>query len=83
MEVSLATVPYLIRWSVCACVLTVRVETHIYWGTKLVSQIESKGVRLSVSASDCICMRINEMLYDYGTLNKAKRVDSLSYIPHT
>jgi len=21
------------------------------------------------------------MLYDYGTLNKAKRVDSLSYIP--
>jgi len=66
---------------VCACVLTVRVETHIYRGTELVSQIESEGVSLSVSASDCICMRNNEMLYDYGTLNKAKRVDSLSYIP--
>ena len=42
-------------------------DTHIYRGTELVSQIESKGVSLSVSASDCICMRINEMPYDYGS----------------
>ena len=38
-------------------------------------------MNLLVSVSDCICMRNNEMLYDYVTLNKAKRVDSLSYIP--
>ena len=50
-------------WS--GAVLTVRVETHIYRGTELVSQIESEGVSLSVSASDCICMRNNEMLYDF------------------
>ena len=49
----------------CACVLTVRVETHIYRGTESVSQIESEGVSLSVSVSDCICMRNNEMLCDF------------------
>ena len=65
----------------CLCADSSGSDTHIYRGTESVSQIESEGVSLSVSASDCICMRNNEMLYDYGTLNKAKRVDSLSYIP--
>jgi len=50
---------------VCACVLTVRVETHIYWGTESVSQIGSEEESLLVSVGDCIRMRINEMLYDF------------------
>ena len=49
----------------CASVLTVRVETHIYRGTELVSQIESKGESLSVSVSGCIRVRNNVMLCDF------------------
>jgi len=41
---------------VCACVLTVQVETHIYRGTESVSQIESEEESLLVSVGDCIRM---------------------------
>ena len=69
----------------CASVLTVQVEPHIYRDTESVSQRVREGQSLLVSVSDCVRMRNNEMLYDFmeRTLNKAKRVDSLSYIPHT
>jgi len=59
----------------CASVLTVQVEPHIYRGTESVSQKErerereSESVRvcqsLLVSVSDCVRMRNNEMLYDF------------------
>jgi len=49
-------------------------DTHIYRGTESVSQIGSEEESLLVSVSDCICMRNNEMLYDYGTLNKASEL---------
>jgi len=42
---------------VCACVLTVQIETHIYRGTESVSQIESEEESLLVSVGDCIRMR--------------------------
>ena len=50
---------------VCACVLTVQVDTHIYRGMESVSQIESEEESLLVSVGDCIRMRNNEMLYDF------------------
>ena len=40
-------------------------DTHIYRGTELVSQIESKGESLSVSVSGCIRVRNNVMLCDF------------------
>ena len=49
----------------CLCADGPGSDTHIYQNTELVSQIESEGVSLSVSASDCICMRNNEMLCDF------------------
>ena len=47
--------------------LTVQVQTRLYTEilSLLVIEIESKGESLSVSVSDCICMRSNEMLYDF------------------
>ena len=45
--------------------------------------IESEEESLLVSVGDRIRMRNNEMLYDFETSNKAKRVDSLSFIPHS
>ena len=68
MKASLATVPYLIGWCVCACVLTVQIEPRIYTEIRSLLVIESLRVReesLLVSASDGICMRNNEMLYDF------------------
>jgi len=74
MEVSLATVPCLIRW-VCACVLTVQVETHIYRDTESVSQRESERDRvcwcLSVTVYACGTMRCCMTLW---TLNKASEL---------
>ena len=68
MEVSLATVPCLIR-CVCACVLTVQIEPHIYTRILSLLVIEIERAResqsLLVSDSDGICMRNNEMLYDF------------------
>ena len=50
-----------------ACVLTSRVDTHIYRDTESVSLRERarEGQSLLVSDSDCIRMRNNEMLYDF------------------
>ena len=50
-----------------ACVLTGRVDTHIYRDTESVSHRERvrEGQSLLVSDSDGICMRNNEMLYDF------------------
>ena len=54
---------------VCACVLTVQIEPHIYTRilSLLVIEIERarEGQSLLVSDSDGICMRNNEMLYDF------------------
>ena len=55
----------------CASVLTVQVEPHIYRDTESVSQREREfeSVRvcqsLLVSDIDCIRTRNNEMLYDF------------------
>ena len=56
----------LLGW-VCASVLTVQVEPHIYRDTESVSQRERarEGQSLLVSDIDCIRTRNNEMLYDF------------------
>jgi len=50
---------------VCASVLTVQVEPHIYRDTESVSQRVREGQSLLVSVSDGVRMRNNEMLYDF------------------
>ena len=66
MEVSLATVPCLIRCSGCLCADGSSGHTYIpRYGVLLVIERAGEGQSLSVSASDCIRMRNNEMLYDF------------------
>ena len=53
--------------SVCADEPTVQIEPHIYTEIRSLLVIERarEGQSLSVSDSDCIRMRNNEMLFDF------------------
>ena len=78
--------------NVCADVLTLQeVEPHIYTGIRslLVREKERESERVCLVLSESVgvwqWLYTYEKKWDavwlYGTLNKAKRVDSLSYIP--
>ena len=53
--------------SVCADEPTVQIEPRIYTGIRslLVIERDREGQSLLVSDIDCICMRNNEMLFDF------------------
>ena len=77
----------MLEWC-CADVLTLQeVEPHIYTGIRSLLVRERESQRGSESVGVWYWLYTYEKQWDavwlYGTLNKAKRVDSLSYIPYS